>query len=181
MLSPALFLLLGALNDGLGADPIEYILHTFGDWALRFLLLTLAMTPLRQVSGNTVCLRFRRMIGLFAFFYASMHFLVWFVLDQSMIVELIIEDIVKRPYITVGFTAWLLLIPLAVTSTKSMIRRLGKRWKKLHQLIYLIVLLAILHFVWLVKADLLEPVIYFLLYLSLMFYRYYYAKKLKAS
>ena len=176
MLTPAVFLLFGALNDDLGADPIEYILHTLGDWALRFLLLTLAITPIRQITANATCLRFRRMIGLFAFFYATMHFLVWFILDQSMMTELIVEDIIKRPYITVGFTAWLLLIPLAVTSTQSMIRRLGKRWKKLHQLVYLVALLAILHFIWLVKADLLEPVIYLLTYLSLMSYRYFKAK-----
>ena len=142
------------------ADPIQTIEHQSGDWALRFLLITLAITPLRIISGWTVLLRFRRMLGLFAFFYVCLHFLIYLLLDLEIDFPEVKEDILDRPYITVGFTAFLLLIPLAVTSTKGMMRRLGRRWKQLHRLVYLIAILGVVHFWWLVKADVREPLIY---------------------
>lgn len=147
-------------GDALGADPVAAITHRTGDWALRFLLLTLAVTPLRRLSGHTVLLRFRRMLGLYAFFYASAHFATYLVLDLGGYWAQILDDIVKRPFITVGFSAWLLLLPLVATSTRGMMRRLGRRWGQLHRLVYAIAILAVLHFVWLVKSDLREPLIY---------------------
>jgi sulfoxide reductase heme-binding subunit YedZ len=144
----------------LGANPIETITRDIGDWTLRLLLITLAISPLRQWFGWTLLLRFRRMLGLYVFFYAFCHFLIWFVADHSFDFSEMLEDIIKRPYITLGFSAFVLLIPLAATSNQAMVRRLGKGWKKLHRLTYLIVLLGVLHFLWLVKADYLEPGIY---------------------
>lgn len=150
----------GAWQDDLGANPLETVTHGTGDWALRFLLITLAMTPLRRLLRSNWPISLRRMLGLFTFFYASLHFLVWLVLDQEMLWQNILADIVKRPYVTVGFLAWLFLVPLALTSTKGMIRRLGRNWSRLHRLVYPIALLGVLHYLWLVKADLLEPLIY---------------------
>jgi len=155
----------------LGANPIETITHNTGDWALRFLLITLAISPLRQWFGLSGLLRLRRMFGLYVFFYASCHFAIWFVFDHALDLGDMIEDIVDRPYITVGFSALMLLIPLAVTSNNAMLRRLGRRWKKLHQLTYLVTLLGVLHFFWLVKADYLEPGIYALVAAVLLLQR----------
>jgi methionine sulfoxide reductase heme-binding subunit len=146
--------------DQLGANPIEEVIHQTGDWTLRFLLLTLALTPLRMFTSSGKWLQFRRMIGLYAFFYATLHLLAYVVLDQFFDWSGILKDIIKHPYITVGFLAWLLLIPLAVTSTKGMMKRLGRRWKLLHRLVYLIAILGVIHFTWLVKADYREPLIY---------------------
>jgi sulfoxide reductase heme-binding subunit YedZ len=157
---PASLLLWGVFQDQLGANPIESITHTTGDWALRFLLLTLAISPLRRVSGWTVLLRFRRMLGLFAFFYAMLHLLTWLLLDQTLRWEAILEDIGKRPYITLGFAAFLLLVPLALTSTRGMMRRLGRGWARLHRLVYPAAILVVLHYLWLVKADYLQPGLY---------------------
>lgn len=159
-LVPAGMLLWDAFTSGLGANPIEEITHRTGDWTLRLLLVTLAITPLRRLTGFTALLRLRRMLGLFAFFYASLHFLTWLVLDQFFDWQSIVADIAKRPYITVGFTAFVLLIPLAVTSTNAMMRRLGRNWARLHRLVYLIGILGVIHYWWLVKADILEPAIY---------------------
>lgn len=144
----------------LGANPIETITRDIGDWTLRFLLITLAISPLRQWFGWTVLLRFRRMLGLYVFFYAFCHFLIWFVADHSFDFSEMLEDIIKRPYITLGFSAFVLLIPLAATSNQAMVKRLGRGWKKLHRLTYLVLLLGVLHFLWQVKADYLEPGIY---------------------
>ena len=163
----------------LGANPIETITHDLGDWTLRLLLITLAVSPLRQWFGWTVLLRFRRMLGLYVFFYAFCHFLIWFVADHSFDFSEMVEDIIKRPYITVGFSAFLLLIPLAVTSNQAMVRRLGKYWKKLHKLTYLIVVLGVLHFLWLVKADYLEPGIYAVIAVILLSQRVKFKKKAK--
>lgn len=135
------------------------------------MLLTLCMTPLRQWSGQAAWIRFRRMLGLYAFFYVSCHFSIWFIADHSLRFGDMIEDIVKRPYITLGFSAFLLLIPLAITSNQAMIRKLGRKWKSLHQLVYVIVLLGVLHFVWLVKADYLEPSIYAIIAMILLAHR----------
>ena len=145
----------------LGANPIEELLHELGLWALRFLVITLAVTPLRDLIRKPWPLAFRRMLGLFAFFYVFLHFLVWFVVDREMRWSEIVSDIAKRPFITIGFTAFVLLIPMAITSTNGWIRRLGaQRWKKLHWLIYPITLLGVWHFYWLVKSDVREPLLY---------------------
>ena len=147
-------------GDALGADPVAEIEHRLGLWALRFLMFALAVTPLRQLSGKPVLVRFRRMLGLYAFFYASLHFAAYLGLDLRGYWAQIFEDIAKRPYITVGFTAWLLLLPLAITSTIGWIRRLGRNWSRLHKLVYAIGVLAVLHFWWLVKSDIREPALY---------------------
>lgn len=148
------------LNQDLGPNPVEALTHRSGDWALRFMLIVLAVTPLRRLTGWTELLQTRRMLGLFAFFYATLHFSVYAFLDLGWDFSFLAEDIAKRPYITVGFTAWVLLIPLAVTSTRGMMRRLGRRWKQLHRLVYVIAVLGVVHFYWLVKADIREPLIY---------------------
>lgn len=145
---------------GLGANPIEELLHELGRWGLKFLLLTLAVTPFRRLTGWNWLVRFRRMLGLFSFFYILLHFAVYAVLDQGLDLDVIIEDIIERPYITLGMTGLLLLIPLAVTSTKGMMRRLGKRWQTLHRLVYVIAILGIWHFYWQVKLDTLDATVY---------------------
>jgi sulfoxide reductase heme-binding subunit YedZ len=144
----------------LGANPIEKITHWTGYTALVLLMLTLAVTPFRRLTGWNEVIRIRRLIGLFAFFYAALHFLIYVVLDQFFSLAAIGEDILERPYITVGFIAFVLLIPLAATSTKKAIRRLGKRWQTLHRLVYISAALGVLHFFWKVKADTREPLIF---------------------
>ncbi len=155
----------------LGANPIEELIHRFGIWGLNFLLITLAVTPLRWLTGWNWLIRFRRMLGLFAFFYVLMHFMTYAGLDQRFDLVVILEDIAERPYITVGFTALVLLIPLAVTSTNGMMKRLGRRWQKLHRLVYLIAILGVWHFFWQVKLDTLEPLIYAIILAALLGYR----------
>jgi methionine sulfoxide reductase heme-binding subunit len=147
-------------SGGLGANPVEEVLHFTGDWALRLLLGTLAVTPLRRLTGQGWLVRWRRMLGLFAFFYAVLHFMVYLVLDRQLDWGEIIADLGKRPYITVGFAALLFMVPLAVTSTRGWVRRLGRRWQRLHRVVYLIAVLGVLHYLWLVKADLREPLVY---------------------
>ena len=149
----------GAYLDTLGANPIEKITRTTGYWTLTFLLISLTLTPLRRMLGWLWLIRLRRMLSLFAFFYACLHFLTYLVLDQFFDWESIIKDIIKRPYITVGFPAFLLMIPMAVTSTDAMIRRLGgKRWRLLHRLVYLCAIGGVVHYWWLVKKDLTNPI-----------------------
>ena len=150
----------GVGGMSLGANPIEELIHRLGIWGLNFLLITLAVTPLRRLTGKGWLLRFRRMFGLFAFFYVLMHFLTYAGLDQRFDLPVIFEDIAERPFITVGFTAFLLLIPLAATSTNAMMKRLGRRWQKLHRLVYVIAILGVVHFYWQVKLDTLEALIY---------------------
>ncbi len=160
---PWLTLVLGAFGLAgfkLGANPVEMLLHTCGKWALNLLLITLCVTPLAHFSGWRALFAYRRMLGLFAFAYACTHLAVYLLLDQSLLWSAIGEDILKRPYITLGFSAWLLLLPLALTSTQGMIRRLGKRWNLLHRLIYPITILAVWHFYWQVKEDIREPLVY---------------------
>jgi sulfoxide reductase heme-binding subunit YedZ len=154
-LLPAAWLMYRALQDRLGADPIAALTHGTGDWTLRLLLLGLAMTPLRLILKQSWPIRFRRL-----FFYASLHFAVYLFLDLGSYWSQIGADIVKRPFITVGFTAWLLLIPLAVTSNQWMMRRLKRNWQKLHKLVYAIGILGVLHYWWLVKSDVREPLLY---------------------
>lgn len=159
-LVPLAWLAYDAFTHQLGANPVEKITHRTGEWALRVLWITLAITPLRRLTGWGGLLRVRRMLGLFAFFYALLHFTTWLVFDHFFDWREMVKDILKRPYITIGFTAFVLLIPLALTSTDAMMRRLGKRWKQLHQLIYPIALLSVAHYLWLVKRDLREPLVY---------------------
>ncbi|MGB0721599.1 MAG: sulfite oxidase heme-binding subunit YedZ [Gammaproteobacteria bacterium] len=160
-LLPALVLVGDGLTGNLGVNPVETITHATGDWALRLLLLTLAVSPARRWLGWRWPQALRRMLGLFSFFYAALHFSTWFILDQGLSLQLMVVDVIERPYITVGFTAFVLLIPLAATSTNGMIRRLGgKRWKALHKTVYAIGILAVLHYLWLVKADYIEPGVY---------------------
>ena len=159
-LGPALWLLAAALSGNLGANPIEAITRSLGDWALRFLLLTLAISPLRRLTGWRWLLGHRRMIGLYSFFYASLHLLSYIVLDQFFYWPEIWADIIKRPYITVGMLSFLLLIPLAVTSTTGWMRRLGRHWQQLHRLVYLTAIGGVLHYYMLVKADTSDPLLY---------------------
>ncbi len=149
-----------AVFDLLGPDPIEALHFRSGDWTLRFLMFTLACTPLKLLFQWKFQLRFRRMLGLFAFFYATIHLAVYLVLDLSFSWQEMVEDIPKSPYVLVGLAAYILLIPLAATSTRKMVQRLGRNWKKLHRLVYLVATLGVVHFFWLVKADLSEPMIY---------------------
>jgi len=155
---------LSAYFDDLGANPIEKITRTTGYWTLSFLLITLTITPMRRLSGWSWPARLRRMLGLFVFFYGSLHFLTYLVLDQFFDWTSIVNDIVKRPYITVGFAAFILLIPLAITSPNRMMKRLGgKRWRTLHSLIYLIAVGGVVHYWWLVKKDITNPLAFALL------------------
>ncbi len=160
-LCPVFWLVYGVFNGLLGANPIETILRDLGDWALRFLLIGLAISPIRRITGYAGVMRYRRMIGLYAFFYAVMHLSVYVGIDHFFDWSTIWKDIVKRPYITIGMTCLLLLIPLAVTSPKAMVRKLGgAKWKKLHKLVYPIAIMGVIHFFLLVKADVREPLIY---------------------
>lgn len=161
----------GAFTDNLGTNPVETLTHSTGDWTLRCLLLTLLITPLRRFSGMVWLVQLRRMLGLYTFFYACLHFLTYIWFDQYFDLSEIVKDVVKRPFITVGFLGFLLLVPLAFTSTNKMMRRLGKRWKQLHKLVYIIAILGILHFIWLVKADIREPMLYLVIYALLMLAR----------
>ncbi len=173
-LVPVAGLVRDALTGNLSAEPIDQITGLTGGWTLRFLLLTLTVTPLRQLTGWHWLARLRRMLGLFAFFYACLHLLTYLVLDQFFDWDAIVEDIVERNYILVGFSAFCLLVPLAVTSTNAMMRRLGgKRWQRLHRLVYVAAIGGVLHFLWLVKADATEPLVYAGLLLVLLGYRLY--------
>ena len=159
-LLPAGWLAGAAYRDALGANPIEAITHFTGDWALRFLLLTLAVTPVRRVCAWNGVVRYRRMLGLFAFFYASLHLATYLVLDHFFDWRAALADVRERPYITAGATALLCLLPLALTSTRGWIRRLGRRWATLHRLAYVAALAAVVHYWWLVKADVRTPLWY---------------------
>jgi len=151
------------ITGQLGANPIEEIMDRFGNWSLRFILITLAVTPLRRLTGWNWLARFRRMLGLFTFFYVLMHFLTWLVLDQGLLMSAVFEDIAERPFITIGFTAFLLLTALAATSTNGIRRRMGRRWQTLHNVVYLIGVLGVWHYWWQVKKDITEPLIYALI------------------
>lgn len=171
-LAPVALLFWRAATAKLGANPIEAITHSTGDWTLIFLLVTLAITPLRKLTGQLWFIRLRRMFGLFAFFYGSLHFLTYVWLDQAFNVHSMTKDVYKRPFIAAGFTAFVLLIPLAVTSTRKMIQRLGgRRWQWLHRLIYVSAIAGVTHFVWLVKKDVSRPVEYATVLAALLGYR----------
>jgi len=161
-----------AYTGGLGANPIEFITHSTGDWTMRFLLITLAVTPVRKLTGWLWLIRFRRMLGLFAFFYGGLHFLTYIWLDKFFDVHEMLADIAKRKFITLGFTAFVLMIPLAITSTQGWIRRLGgRRWNLLHRLIYASAVAGVIHYWWLVKADIRKPLQYAVILSILLAYR----------
>lgn len=161
-----------AYSDQLGANPIELITRSLGTWTLVFLLITLTITPLRKLSGWTWLIKLRRMAGLFAFFYATLHFITYIWLDQFFDLSAMYKDIIKRPFITIGFAAFVMLIPLALTSTNAMMRKMGgKNWQLLHRLVYAIALFGVLHYWWLVKKDLTQPIIYSSVLAVLLGYR----------
>lgn len=171
-LTPLIRLIWKGLHDGLGANPIEFITLSTGTWTLVYLLATLAITPLRKLIGQAWLIRFRRLIGLFAFFYAALHFTTYVWLDKFFDFSEMLKDVAKRPFITAGFTAFLLLIPLAATSTAGSIRKLGGRnWQLLHRLIYVSALSAFVHFWWKVKADTRQPAVYAAILAVLLGYR----------
>ena len=171
-LTPLSLLLWNAYTGDLSANPIQDITHETGVWTLRFLLITLTITPLRKITGWARVAQFRRMLGLFAFFYGFLHFTTYIWLDQFFAFDEIVKDVAKRPFITVGFTAFVLMIPLAVTSPKRVVRWMGgKRWNRLHRLIYVIAVAGVIHYLWLVKADTSRPLRYGALLAILLIYR----------
>jgi len=181
-LIPAVLVVTDALEitGRLGANPVEEIQDRFGYWALRFIMITLAVTPLRRLTGWIWLSRFRRMLGLFTFFYAFMHFLTWFVLDRELRLADIIEDLSERPFITLGFTAVVLLAALAITSITAIRRRMGRKWQTLHNLAYAVGLLGVWHYWWQVKKDITEPLIYAAILAVLLGVRlFWYSKRKK--
>jgi len=182
LLAPGLWMLAtSGYSPALTANPIEYITHYTGDWTIRFLLFTLCVTPLRKILNQPKLVRYRRMLGLFAFFYVCLHFLTWFVLDKFFSFPEMWADIVKRRYITVGMLGFAMLIPLAITSTAGWVRRLGfAQWQRLHRLIYFAVLAGVIHYYWLVKSDVRLPLMYGAMLAILMLYRFAIWKKAPA-
>jgi sulfoxide reductase heme-binding subunit YedZ len=175
-LIPMSWLIIGLFTNQLGVNPIETLIRDSGIWALRFLLITLAVTPVRWLTGWNQLIAFRRMLGLYAFFYATLHMSMYLGLDQFFDVSEIIKDIIKRPFITVGFVSFILLIPLAITSTNKMMKRLGgKNWKRLHKTSYFIAVAACLHFYMLARADKSEPLLYIVIISFLLLVRVYHS------
>ena len=170
-LAPGVWLIWRGFTDRLGANAIEEVLHRLGDTSLVILLVTLSITPIRRLTGWNDLAPLRRPLGLFAFFYLTIHFLWYAVVDEGLAFEFIVEDVIERPYILAGFTAWLMLIPLAITSTKGWIRRLKKNWQKLHRLVYVATGLGVLHFYWQVKADTYWPLVATTVLVALMLLR----------
>jgi sulfoxide reductase heme-binding subunit YedZ len=169
-----LALLAQSVRSGTLANPVEYITHTTGDWTIRFVLITLTITPLRVLLKQPNLARFRRMLGLFAFFYGTLHFATWFALDKGFDLSEMWKDVLKRTFITAGFTGYVLMIPLAITSTAGWVRRLGfKRWQQLHRLIYITAAAGVIHYYWLVKSDIRLPVMYGAILLVLLAYRFF--------
>jgi methionine sulfoxide reductase heme-binding subunit len=177
-LVPLARLIYGAVTNALGANPVEFITRSTGTWTLVFLCLTLTITPLRKLLGWPWLLRLRRMLGLFAFFYVLLHFTTYIWLDVFFDFHAVAKDILKRPFITVGFAAFVLMIPLALTSANFMVKKLGgKRWQQLHRLVYVIAVLGVLHYWWLVKRDITQPLIYAIIVATLLGYRVWVRKK----
>jgi len=171
-LGPLSILVWKGFHDRLGANPVDVITRTTGRWTLTFLLIALSVTPARKLLRMPWLIRYRRMLGLFAFFYGSLHLMTYVWLDKFFDVPMMLHDIAKRRFITAGMTAWTLMLPLALTSTSGWIRRLGgKRWQKLHRLIYLSAIAGVIHFIWLVKADLRRPLTYGAILAVLLLYR----------
>ena len=181
-LVPLALLVWNTLHNNLGANPVEALQHSTGDWTLRFLVFTLCITPFRKMFNLPELIRFRRMLGLFAFFYVCLHFFTYLGPDQNFSLSSMLKDVVKRPFITLGFVAFVLLIPLALTSTARMIRRLGgKRWQQLHRLIYLCAILGAIHYYWLVKSDVRKPLFYGVLVALLLLWRILNRRKTASS
>jgi sulfoxide reductase heme-binding subunit YedZ len=171
-LGPVFSLVWKGFHNDLGANPVEYVTHATGNWTLRFVLFTLCITPLRKLLKQPQLTRFRRLLGLFAFFYGCLHFMTWFLLDKSLNIGEMWKDVVKRPFITVGFLGFVAMIPLAVTSTAGWIRRLGGRnWQRLHRLVYLTGMAGVVHYYWLVKSDVRLPVMYGVMLMVLLGFR----------
>jgi len=170
-LVPIFYIIYQILTNQLGPEPIKDITHHTGKWTLYFIVITLAMTPLKKITKLNIWINYRRMFGLFIFFYASVHLMTYVGLDYRFDLESIVDDIIKKKYIFIGFSAWLLLIPLAITSNKRMVKILKDKWKKLHRLIYLISLFGGIHYLWLVKRDLTEPLIFLTIILILLAFR----------
>ncbi len=168
---PLYIILYQIIYDQLGPEPVDRIINHFGEWTIIFILLTLAMTPLRKITKSLKWIKFRRMLGLFAFFYASIHMLSYVGLDYRFDLDPLINDVLKKKFIFIGFSAWLLLIPLAITSSDKMIKILGKNWKKLHKLIYVISIFGTLHFIWLSKTIFFKPLIFLIILIILMLFR----------
>ena len=169
--SPALYALYLIATNDLGANPLETLTDHTGQWTLRFLLLGLLITPLRELTGWVSLIRYRRLIGLFAVFYATAHMALWLFIDQQLVWRLLLEDLLDRPYITLGFMGWLLLLPLVATSTKGMIKKLGASWRKLHRAVYIIPLLGIVHYTMSLKADFSLPILYGVILAMLLGFR----------
>ena len=170
-LIPLIVIVYKTFTNNLGPEPIKEITHHTGEWALLFIVFTLAMSPLKKITNLNIWISFRRMFGLFAFFYASLHLMTYVGLDYRFDLENISKDILTKKFIFIGFAAWLLLVPLAITSSKKMMNILRNNWKKLHRLIYVIAIFAVVHFLWLVKRDLTEPLIYLFIILVLLAFR----------
>jgi|TARA_B110000046_G_scaffold125510_1_gene132005 sulfoxide reductase heme-binding subunit YedZ len=170
-LLPIFYIIYQILTNQLGPEPIKDITHHTGKWTLYFIVITLTMTPLKKITKINIWINYRRMFGLFIFFYASVHLMTYIGLDYRFNLKSIGDDIIKKKYIFIGFLAWLLLIPLAVTSNKKMMKILKDKWKKLHRLIYLISLFGVIHYLWLVKRDLTEPLIFLIIILILLIFR----------
>jgi len=180
-LVPFAHLVWGVAYDALGANPVEAVTHSTGWWTLFLLCATLTVTPLRRATGANWLLKLRRMLGLYAFFYVALHFLTYIWLDQWFDLAAIAGNVLQRPYITVGFTAFLLLVPLAATSTDAMQRRLGRNWQRVHRFIYLIAAFGVLHFWWLVKRDITQPAIFALVLSCLLGVRLYWSLRRRAG
>ena len=170
-LIPLILIVYKIFTNNLGPEPIKEITHHTGEWALLFIVFTLAMSPLKKITNLNIWISFRRMLGLFAFFYASLHLMTYVGLDYRFDLENISKDILTKKFIFIGFAAWLLLVPLAITSSKKMMSILKHNWKKLHKLTYVIAIFAVVHFIWLVKRDLTEPLIYLFIILVLLAFR----------
>ena len=175
-LIPFVLLLLKVLQNDLGPDPAKELALETGEWSIRFLLLALAMTPLRHLSGRVEFAKRRRMVGLFALFYASVHFLVWVIFLLGLRWGAILEEVVERPYITIGFSSFLILVVLGATSPRVMVRKLGKNWRRLHRLVYVAGVLAIIHLVWIVRTDLSEALLYGAILAGLLGWRLVFAR-----
>ena len=175
-LIPFVLLLLKVLQNDLGPDPAKELALETGEWSIRFLILALAMTPLRHLSGRMEFAQRRRMVGLFALFYASVHFLVWVIFLLGLRWGAILEEVVERPYITIGFASFLILIVLGATSPRVMVRKLGKNWRRLHRLVYVAGVLAIIHLVWIVRTDLSEALLYGAILAGLLVWRLVFAR-----
>jgi len=174
-LVPWVLLIRAAVTNNLGINPAETIQLETGRWALKFLLLSLAITPLRRITGWNILIQYRRMLGLFAFFYATLHFLSYWSFDLNFSFAAMMGDVLKRPFIALGFAAFLLMVPLALTSTKGWIRRLGKKWTLLHRLVYAAAILAVVHFIWKVKVFTGDPVLYAAILVVLLGFRLFWA------